>query len=43
MVVPLELDPLMVADDATFFSRIDKQINLPDFVKTGREIYLGSS
>ncbi|MBI4001920.1 MAG: amidohydrolase family protein [Nitrospira defluvii] len=35
IVVPLELDPLAVADDATFFARIDKQINLPDFVKTG--------
>ena len=35
IVVPLDLDPLTVADDATFFARIDKQINLPDFVKTG--------
>ncbi|MEP7152508.1 MAG: hypothetical protein ABI856_12425 [Nitrospira sp.] len=33
IVVPLELDPLTVADDATFLSRIDKQINLPDFVR----------
>lgn len=34
-VQSLELDPLTVADDATFFTGIDKQVNLPDFVKTG--------
>ncbi|HET6675352.1 MAG TPA: amidohydrolase family protein [Nitrospiraceae bacterium] len=35
IVEPLDLDPLTVADDATFLSRIDRQLNLPDFVKTG--------
>ncbi len=28
IVLPLELDPLAMADDATFFSRIDKRIKL---------------
>jgi hypothetical protein len=35
IVKPLDLDPLTVADDATFLSQIDRQLNLPDFVKTG--------
>ena len=35
IVVPLKLDPLTVADDSTFLDRIENQINLPDYVKTG--------
>lgn len=35
IVVPLKLDPLTVADDSTFLDRIENQINLPNYVKTG--------
>lgn len=35
IVAPLKLDPLTVADDSTFLDRIENQINLPDYVKTG--------
>lgn len=32
---PLDLDPLSVADDTTFFDRLLKQSNLPDYIKQG--------
>ncbi len=33
VLVPLDLDPLSVADDETFFDRLLKQNNLPDYIK----------
>ncbi len=30
---PLELDPLTVADDKTFFDRLGRQPNLPDYIR----------
>jgi hypothetical protein len=35
IVEPLELDPLTVADDATFLDRLNRQVNLPGYVKAG--------
>jgi len=35
IVGPLELDPLTVADDGMFLERLDRQPNLPKFVKDG--------
>jgi hypothetical protein len=32
---PIGLDPLTVADDATFSAQIAKQPNLPEAVRTG--------
>jgi len=32
---PLELDPLTVADDADFLTRVAAEKNLPDFIKQG--------
>lgn len=40
LVQPIELDEITVADDPGYFTRIKKQINLPDFVKSGlRTLY----
>jgi hypothetical protein len=35
IIEPLELDPLTVADDATFLDRINGQLNLPHYVRSG--------
>jgi len=35
VLVPLDLDPLSVIDDTTFFERLQHQINLPDYIKHG--------
>lgn len=35
VLVPLDLDPLSVVDDTTFFERLQHQINLPDYIKHG--------
>jgi hypothetical protein len=35
VLVPLDLDPLSVADDTTFFDRLLKQSNLPGYIKQG--------
>jgi cytosine/adenosine deaminase-related metal-dependent hydrolase len=32
-LIPIELDPLTVANDADFFDRLKEQPNLPDFIK----------
>ena len=40
-VVPLELDPLTVADDKRFLGRIVGQGNLPDYVKRGLPALFG--
>ncbi len=37
---PLELDPLIVADDAKFLEQIGKERNLPGFIKSGlKDLY----
>jgi hypothetical protein len=33
VLVPLDLDPLCVADDTTFFDHLQKQVNLPGYMK----------
>ena len=33
-VQPTELDAITIADDAGYFTRLKKQINLPDYIKT---------
>jgi cytosine/adenosine deaminase-related metal-dependent hydrolase len=33
-LVPIQLDPLTVANDTAFFDKLKEQINLPDFIKT---------
>lgn len=35
ILVPVDLDPLTVADDAHYLTRISEQPNLPDFVRIG--------
>ncbi len=32
---PLHLDPLSVADDTAFIDRLQKQMNLPSYIKQG--------
>lgn len=42
IVAPIELDPLTVVDDPDFFDVMDRQRNLPAYVKTGLRALYGA-